>query len=66
MRQYSRFLVLPFPRVVKDRVTVLVTFSRSTLNGCGNTPLVGLVRVELTTSRLSGVRSNQLSYRPRC
>ena len=28
---------------------------------------VGLVRVELTTSRLSGVRSNHLSYRPmRC
>ena len=29
----------------------------------GNT-LVGLGRVELPTSRLSGVRSNQLSYRP--
>ena len=27
--------------------------------------LVGLARVELATSRLSGVRSNQLSYRPR-
>src|SRR5262245_41461666 len=26
--------------------------------------LVGLGRVELPTSRLSGVRSNQLSYRP--
>jgi hypothetical protein len=26
---------------------------------------VGLSRVELLTSRLSGVRSNQLSYRPR-
>ena len=26
---------------------------------------MGLVRVELTTSRLSGVRSNHLSYRPR-
>ena len=25
---------------------------------------MGLVRIELTTSRLSGVRSNQLSYRP--
>ena len=25
---------------------------------------LGLVRIELTTSRLSGVRSNQLSYRP--
>ena len=27
--------------------------------------LVGLSRFELLTSRLSGVRSNQLSYRPR-
>ena len=26
--------------------------------------MVGLTRVELVTSRLSGVRSNQLSYRP--
>ena len=26
--------------------------------------LVGLDRVELSTSRLSGVRSNHLSYRP--
>ena len=26
--------------------------------------LVGLVRIELTTSSLSGMRSNQLSYRP--
>ena len=29
-----------------------------------STNLVGLDRVELSTSRLSGVRSNQLSYRP--
>ena len=29
------------------------------------TPAVGLGRIELPTSRLSGVRSNQLSYRPR-
>src|SRR5437868_5202725 len=28
--------------------------------------LVGLGRVELPTSRLSGVRSNHLSYRPLC
>ena len=28
--------------------------------------LVGLGRFELPTSRLSGVRSNQLSYRPDC
>ena len=30
-----------------------------------NARLVGLGRFELPTSRLSGVRSNQLSYRPR-
>ena len=28
------------------------------------TIMVGLTRLELVTSRLSGVRSNQLSYRP--
>ena len=27
--------------------------------------MVGLVRIELTTSPLSGVRSSQLSYRPK-
>ena len=30
----------------------------------GSVPLVGLGRFELPTSPLSGVRSNQLSYRP--
>ena len=28
-------------------------------------PMVGLDRLELSTSRLSGARSNRLSYRPR-
>jgi hypothetical protein len=32
--------------------------------GCGNADLVGQGRVELPTSRLSGVRSNHLSYWP--
>ena len=31
---------------------------------CRSRSVVGLGRVELPTSRLSGVRSNQLSYRP--
>ena len=48
---------LPFPRVVKEQC---IAWLRR------HAPLVGLVRVELTTSRLSGVRSNHLSYRPRC
>ena len=31
---------------------------------CGIYPAVGLRRLELPTSRLSGVRSNRLSYKP--
>ena len=34
------------------------------LRKVSNETLVGTVRVELTTSRLSGVRSNHLSYAP--
>ena len=30
----------------------------------GRSQMVGLDRIELSTSRLSGVRSNHLSYRP--
>ena len=33
-----------------------------TIAACGD--MVGLDRLELSTSRLSGVRSNHLSYRP--
>ena len=33
--------------------------------GCGDADLVGQGRLELPTSRLSGVRSNHLSYWPR-
>ena len=43
--------------IVKDHQEELVLFSK-TLS------LVGPGRVELPTSRLSGVRSNHLSYRP--
>ena len=38
--------------------------NRVCLSAAAVRPDVGLVRVELTTSRLSGVRSNHLSYRP--
>jgi hypothetical protein len=33
---------------------------------CSRLMMVGLGRLELPTSRLSGVRSNHLSYRPEC
>ena len=36
----------------------------ATLLRLSSCAMVGRVRVELTTSRLSGVRSNHLSYRP--
>ena len=39
--------------------------ARQVLSQLSYTPvLVGLRRLELPTSRLSGVRSNQLSYKP--
>jgi hypothetical protein len=41
------------------------TKPRKRLNACGDSlKVMGLGRVELPTSRLSGVRSNHLSYRP--
>src|SRR5437660_10061032 len=42
-----------------------VDFKSQIRNRKSQMPLVGLGRVELPTSRLSGVRSNQLSYRPK-
>ena len=41
------------------------TFCRSLFSVPGRLHLVGLGRVERPTSRLSGVRSDQLSYRPK-
>ncbi len=43
---------------------VLSQLSYSPTWGCLRLQVVGLGRVELPTSPLSGVRSNQLSYRP--
>ena len=37
---------------------------RKSLSGSGISPVVGLDGLEPSTSRLSGVRSNHLSYRP--
>ena len=37
---------------------------RGHLKSPSETQMVGLGRIELPTSRLSGVRSNHLSYRP--
>jgi hypothetical protein len=49
----------PDPRLAKPMLSQL---SYSPV--CAFGELVGLDRVELSTSRLSGVRSNHLSYRP--
>ena len=43
---------------------VLSQLSYSPTSGCVRLSMVGLGRFELPTSPLSGVRSNQLSYRP--
>jgi hypothetical protein len=43
---------------------VLSQLSYSPTYGCLRQSMVGLGRFELPTSPLSGVRSNQLSYRP--
>ena len=49
------------PRLAKP---VLSQLSYTPGDSSGVIRVVGLTRVELVTSRLSGVRSNQLSYRP--
>ena len=44
--------------------TADLLLARQALSQLSYTPMVGLSRFELLTSRLSGVRSDQLSYRP--
>ena len=51
----------PFQKTLPPRAPL----SRRRTLATAQSPFVGLVRVELTTSRLSGVRSNHLSYRPK-
>ena len=46
------------PMVLFQSFSIVFSFSFAWKN------VVGLTRLELVTSRLSGVRSNQLSYRP--
>ena len=50
------------PRLAKAVLSQLSYIPETLENRLQN--LVGLGRLELPTSRLSGVRSNQLSYRP--
>ena len=77
MDPYSldHIILYPFASTVKDqkdcRKIVTFTLNRkhqpytnARLQSYGIKPM-GLTRVELVTSRLSGVRSNRLSYRPR-
>ena len=51
------------PRLAKPVLSQL-SYSPERAALPGPAPVVGLGRFELPTSRLSGVRSNQLSYRP--
>ena len=41
-----------------------ILLAKQTLYQLSYTPMVGLTRIELVTSSLSGTRSNQLSYKP--
>ena len=52
------------PPRAKFKTTPTTWLLRSQISDLKFQKLVGLGRVELPTSRLSGVRSNQLSYRP--
>jgi hypothetical protein len=53
--------------IAPSSVTVYARFFLDSIFKCvqiGRQSLVGLTRLELVTSPLSGVRSNRLSYRP--
>ena len=52
------------PQVGLEPTTVRLTAECSTTELLRNIIMVGLNGLEPSTSRLSGVRSNQLSYRP--
>ena len=63
------FLVISPPKLPPGFVPgfpLPVTRDLSTRNICGFNPLVGSSGLEPPTSRLSGVRSNHLSYEPIC
>ena len=60
-----RVALLRLPRLSSSRLALRKkSFANASAFAAAKNKMVGLGRLELLTSRLSGVRSNQLSYRP--
>ena len=65
LETFVRVDVLRVPRFSSSRLPLRKnSFANASAFAAAKNKMVGLGRLELLTSRLSGVRSNQLSYRP--
>ena len=60
---FSKISFVLFGGAKRDRTADLLR-AKQALSQLSYSPMVGLNGLEPSTSRLSGVRSNQLSYRP--
>ena len=60
---FSKIFIYFFGGAKRDRTADLLR-AKQALSQLSYSPMVGLNGLEPSTSRLSGVRSNQLSYRP--